>query len=419
MGFGVCIGVVIIVVSLILAASSKEAGSSQRTHSERKSRYQSYGRNLERNYDMFKYVWFPYEYYDIDGLLEKSFVAINIQTTGLNSVYDSILEIAAVRYYNFKETEILHLYINPGFELSSDITALNGITNDMIKNADSQNVALAKLHRFLKGTDILINYNSTFTTAFLSNMKMVAAHMRIVDVMDMARKLGLAGEESSFISICDACGIDMNIKNAVDRAKLCATMFEYIRTTSEFKTAMENQRGELELLREECEKKKQLKIEAARSTLVRNAEQERWLKAVDAYVRRSSLKWEQVRYSASDTGIRFFYMGYRLFVIGVLKTKQFVIINTSSVWYQNNKDLLSFEPSPKSENGYSVRLILHNEKDVGKAAGYIRECAQTCVELANEDTDKKKKYSYRLTEADHIIDEYKTDAYHALNELRM
>ena len=60
---------------------------------------------------------------------------IDIETTGLDPEYCEIIEIAALRIRNGEITERFSELVKPSVPLDPFITALTGITNDMMKDA--------------------------------------------------------------------------------------------------------------------------------------------------------------------------------------------------------------------------------------------------------------------------------------------
>ena len=68
---------------------------------------------------------------NIGGGMAEKFVAVDIETTGLNPTTERIIEIGAVSVENGKITGEFDMLINPGRQLSSFITGLTGITGGL------------------------------------------------------------------------------------------------------------------------------------------------------------------------------------------------------------------------------------------------------------------------------------------------
>ncbi len=91
-------------------------------------------------------------------------IAIDVETTGIDPEFDRVIEIGAVK----KETgEIFRTLIQPGRPLPERITELTGITDAMLKDAPSEEDALAALLAFLGEDTVLLGHNVSFDHSFI------------------------------------------------------------------------------------------------------------------------------------------------------------------------------------------------------------------------------------------------------------
>lgn len=67
--------------------------------------------------------------------IPNSYIALDLETTGLNPKRDKMIEIGAVRVEDGAETGRFHTMLNPRRELEERITELTGIRGDMLENA--------------------------------------------------------------------------------------------------------------------------------------------------------------------------------------------------------------------------------------------------------------------------------------------
>ena len=67
----------------------------------------------------------------------KDYISIDIETTGVNAKWDRIIEIGAVKVREGKVKDTFSELINPGVKVSSFITELTGINNDMLADKPS------------------------------------------------------------------------------------------------------------------------------------------------------------------------------------------------------------------------------------------------------------------------------------------
>lgn len=121
----------------------------------------------------------------------NDFTIVDLETTGLSPDYDSIIEIAALRVRNSIIDETFHSLIKLNWPLSSFITALTGITDDMLKDAPELSNVLPKLKAFI-GDDIIVGHNVNFDINFLyDNFERVMSFPLtndFIDTMRIARK---------------------------------------------------------------------------------------------------------------------------------------------------------------------------------------------------------------------------------------
>ncbi|MCK5762257.1 MAG: 3'-5' exonuclease [Candidatus Izimaplasma sp.] len=88
------------------------------------------------------------------------YVVFDIETTGLDTLNDQIIEIGALR---IKDNEVVGEFdelINPGITIPFEITNINGISNEMVADKDYPGVVLRRFHKFIEGVDFLIGHNA-------------------------------------------------------------------------------------------------------------------------------------------------------------------------------------------------------------------------------------------------------------------
>ena len=101
-----------------------------------------------------------------DGLLTEEFVAFDLETTGLNSREDQIIEIGAVVMKDGKEIDRFQTFVDPHQKLQSVTSELTGITDEMLRGAPSIEEILPKFLEFV-GDRILVAHNADFDTGFI------------------------------------------------------------------------------------------------------------------------------------------------------------------------------------------------------------------------------------------------------------
>ncbi|HPT84816.1 MAG TPA: PolC-type DNA polymerase III [Bacillota bacterium] len=94
------------------------------------------------------------------------FIVFDIETTGLSSLKNHIIEIGAVKISGGEVKEVFGTYVNPGEHIPEEITALTGITDEMVKDAPSEAEAVRAFLEFAGG-GILVAHNASFDIGFI------------------------------------------------------------------------------------------------------------------------------------------------------------------------------------------------------------------------------------------------------------
>ena len=94
------------------------------------------------------------------------YVAFDLETTGLSSANDRIIEIGAVIMKNGEELDRFQTFVDPQRTLEKKIVELTGITDEMLKGAPKIEEVLPKFLAFV-GNRVLVAHNSDFDTGFI------------------------------------------------------------------------------------------------------------------------------------------------------------------------------------------------------------------------------------------------------------
>ena len=101
-----------------------------------------------------------------DMAFDQEFVAFDLETTGLSSTTDKIIEIGAVVIKNGREVDRFQTFVDPGRKLDKKIVELTGITDAMLEGAPKIEQVLPEFIRFV-GERVLVAHNSDFDTGFI------------------------------------------------------------------------------------------------------------------------------------------------------------------------------------------------------------------------------------------------------------
>ncbi len=125
-------------------------------------------------------------------LLETEFVVFDTETTGFTPFVDQMIEIGAVKIKNGEVTEHFDELINPGRLLPNKIVELTNITDEMLKDKDTEENVTKRFLEFV-GDSPLVAHNAKFDIGFISaamsKYNLGEFKSTVIDTMGMARML--------------------------------------------------------------------------------------------------------------------------------------------------------------------------------------------------------------------------------------
>lgn len=99
-------------------------------------------------------------------IMKNTFVVFDVETTGLVPDKNEITEIGAVKIVNGEITERFQTLCKPHQLISSEITKLTGITNEMVENEHAPEDIIEDFLLFAKNS-IMVGYNVNFDYQFI------------------------------------------------------------------------------------------------------------------------------------------------------------------------------------------------------------------------------------------------------------
>ncbi|MCB2358328.1 PolC-type DNA polymerase III [Clostridium estertheticum] len=157
--------------------------------------------------------------------LDDRFVVFDLETTGLSSENDKIIEIGALKIENGKIVDRFSEFVNPGIDIPYKIIELTGITNDNVSDAASIEDVLPKFLEFTKDS-VLVAHNSDFDASFIKkNSQRLGLKFEnaIMDTIPLAKYLLKDLKTFKLNTVAKYLGITLeNHHRAVDDAKATA-----------------------------------------------------------------------------------------------------------------------------------------------------------------------------------------------------
>jgi ATP-dependent DNA helicase DinG len=156
-----------------------------------------------------------------------SLVSIDIETTGLESTRDAIIEIGAVRFNGKRVEDEWSTLINPGRQIPAPISALTGISNEMVIHAPPLKAVLQELVDFC-GDLPVVGHNVRFDLSFLQRAN-VLMNNDVVDTYELAAVLMPSATRYNLGALGQSLGILLPATHrALDDARVAHALFNYL-----------------------------------------------------------------------------------------------------------------------------------------------------------------------------------------------
>ena len=163
--------------------------------------------------------------------LPEDYIVFDLETTGFAPPKAEIIEIGAIRMVGGKVEDCFHSYVKPRGFLPRHITALTGITAEILDDAPRINAVIPRFLAFIdKHPLTLVAHNASFDCRFMcANCEPLGVDFSRYSVFDSlsASRAYLPLGSHKLEIIKEYFGLDFNSHNAVDDCRVTAYLMEY------------------------------------------------------------------------------------------------------------------------------------------------------------------------------------------------
>jgi len=165
---------------------------------------------------------------------EAGFTALDIETTGLSPQFCGIVEIAALKVLPGGETQTFQTLVDPKCFIPRAVTAIHGITNDMVRGAPAAGDVIGALVDFAAQTPLVL-HNAPFDLGFLTPLVqergLAWRSTAVFDTLKLAKRAFPGLRSYSLENLSRFFDFDAgNHHRALADCRYCAQLFSLTRT---------------------------------------------------------------------------------------------------------------------------------------------------------------------------------------------
>jgi len=157
--------------------------------------------------------------------MRRVYVAVDLETTGLDAERDAILEIGAVKFRGDHVLEEFHTLVNPGRKIPLKIVKLTGISQEEADAAPTLFSQLPRLARFV-GDLPVVGHNISFDLAFLQRHHVLVNNAGL-DTWELSQLLVPHADRYSLGKLAEELGITLSATHrALDDARVTHSLLD-------------------------------------------------------------------------------------------------------------------------------------------------------------------------------------------------
>lgn len=170
------------------------------------------------------------------NLQSYTFVALDLETTGLSQEKDTIIEVAAIKFQvervgnDFHAVNILErsMLIDPEREIDEHISMITGISNEMVQGKPKWDEVRERVLAFIWDESVIVGHNVLFDVKMLSSHGIDLSDHKILDTFELSEIFSGDVESLNLWFLAKKYGFDDGSEHrALDDTKLSVKLFFY------------------------------------------------------------------------------------------------------------------------------------------------------------------------------------------------
>jgi DNA polymerase III epsilon subunit family exonuclease len=161
----------------------------------------------------------------LEALGTTGFVAIDLETTGLDPRRDVIVAAAAIPFVHGEPQPGYVTLVNPGRPIPEEATRIHGVTDDMVADAPAVADVLVKLHNFCGGR-VVVGHDVGFDLAVIARQARACGVPRpagaALDTGRLAAALHPEWPDFSLDAVAERVGIEIRGRHTADGDAIAA-----------------------------------------------------------------------------------------------------------------------------------------------------------------------------------------------------
>jgi len=156
--------------------------------------------------------------------MPRIYVALDLETTGLDAERDAIIEVGAVKFRGQEVLDTFSTFVRPGRPIPAQITELTGIRDEDVAGAPGVNDVLSQLARFVEQYPV-VGHSVGFDLAFVRRHSWLLENEPL-DTFELAGVLLPQAERYSLQALASMLGIELEqAHRALDDARATHHLF--------------------------------------------------------------------------------------------------------------------------------------------------------------------------------------------------